>query len=256
MGITNLDNTKPSIGYKLLHLLFEPYKWLVFAPALGLSTLVLSILSVVAVTFVGPKRAGKVGMLWGRINAWVGTMRVSVSGREHIDPTQSYVIVSNHQSLFDSLVIYGWLGVDFRWIMKQELRKVPALGYSCEKLEHIYIDRSNAKATVASLNAAKAKIVNGTSVLFFVEGTRSKDGQLLPFKAGAFQMALKMKLPILPITIVGTKNILPAGTTHLWPGKAKLIIHQPIPTIEYNRKQIKELMEITRKQMVSALEQV
>ena len=88
---------------------------------------------------------------------------------------QSYVIVSNHQSQYDILLMYGWLGTDFRWVMKKELRRVPVLGLACEKLGHIYVDRSDSAAAVASLNAARKKLVNGTSVVFFPEGTRSRD---------------------------------------------------------------------------------
>jgi 1-acyl-sn-glycerol-3-phosphate acyltransferase len=161
--------------------------------------------------------------------AWVTPMRVQVEGREHIDPTQSYVLVSNHQSQYDIFVLYGWLGVDFKWVMKKELRNVLGIGVACERLGHIYIDRSNRAAAVATLERAKNTITDGTSVVFFPEGTRSRSGKLKPFKKGAFRMALDLGLPILPLTIVGTRDVLPAGTSDLMPGSARLVIHPPVP---------------------------
>jgi 1-acyl-sn-glycerol-3-phosphate acyltransferase len=169
-------------------------------------------------------------------------MLVSVSGRENIDPTCSYVIVSNHQSHYDVFVLYGWLGVDFKWVMKKELRKVPALGIACEKAGHIYIDRSDKKAALDSLNDAKKKIKDGTSVIFFPEGTRGRKGQMGDFKKGAFYMALDLGIPVLPVTIIGTGKILPPKTINLFPGRAKMIIHEPIAVNEYTKENIEELM--------------
>jgi len=241
---------------KIGRLLFQPYKWLIYIPFLGLSTFILGGPTVLTAMIASPKIAGKLcAVPWARMNAAVALMFVTVSGREHVDPQQSYVIVANHQSLFDIFVVYGWLGLDFRWVMKQELRKVPILGYCCEKLEHIYIDRSNRRAALASLDEAKEKIVNGTSILFFPEGTRSKTGKLLSFKKGAFRMALDLQLPLLPVTIVGTKDILPSGTMDLMPGRARLIIHEPIPVDQYEASTLTTLMKAAKERINTALKQ-
>ncbi len=178
-------------------------------------------------------------------------MFVKVYGRENIDKNQSYVIVSNHESQFDILLIYGWMGVDFKWVMKKELRKIPVLGIACEKLQHIYIDRSNHMASIKSLENAKKRIVNGTSVMFFPEGTRSADGSLGDFKKGAFRMAIDLGVPILPVTIVGTRDILPTKTLALFPGKAKMIIHKPVDISGYDNKNIEKLIEKTREIIAS-----
>jgi 1-acyl-sn-glycerol-3-phosphate acyltransferase len=163
------------------------------------------------------------------------------------------VIVSNHQSFYDIFVLYGWIGIDFKWVMKASLRKVPFLGPACEKIEHIYIDRSNPAAAIESINMAKKRIVNGTSVIFFPEGTRSKTGELSPFKKGAFRFALDMDLPLLPITITGTKDILPAKTLDLFPGKAEMIIHPPMSIETYKDKDIQLLMDDVAEVIRSAL---
>jgi 1-acyl-sn-glycerol-3-phosphate acyltransferase len=99
---------------------------------------------------------------------------------------------------------------------------------ACDRLGHIFIDRSDHQAAMASLEEAKKKIVNGTSVMFFPEGTRSRDGKLKRFKKGAFRMAVDLGLPILPLTVTGTRDVLPADTSDLMPGSARLIIHPPV----------------------------
>lgn len=210
--------------------LYQPYKWLVFAPVMLLLTAGFAAAAVVLVVFASPRRVAQLtGVPWARALAALIPMRVEVEGREHVDPAQSYVLVSNHQSQSDVLVLYGWLGIDFKWVMKQELRKVPGIGVACARLGHIFIDRSNHAAAVATLEAARGTIVDGTSVIFFPEGTRSRNGELLPFKKGAFRMALDLGLPILPLTVTGARDVLPAGTTDLMPGSARLTIHPPIP---------------------------
>lgn len=213
---------------------------------MALSTIFLGSLVVALCMVMKPRLPSMlIGGLWARLNTYITPVRVTIIGRENIDPAQSYVICSNHQSQFDILVLYGWLEIDFKWVMKQELRKIPFLGVACEKLGHIFIDRSATEKALASINAAKKKIVNGTSVLFFPEGTRSKDGQMLRFKKGAFKIALDLDLPILPITITGTRDVLPAGTLNLYPGKATMIIHKPVDVSKYGND-VSGLMKKTR----------
>jgi 1-acyl-sn-glycerol-3-phosphate acyltransferase len=160
--------------------------------------------------------------------------------------------VANHQSQYDIVALYGWLGIDFRWVMKQELRKIPALGYASEKIGHIFIDRSNTKKAMESLENAKAKIKDGTSVIFFPEGTRSKTGELGKFKKGAFKMACDLGLPILPVTINGTREIIQTKSLLLYPGKALITIHAPIPTTD---KTDSALMEEARLVMEKGLKE-
>ncbi len=235
--------------------LYQPYKYLVFAPVLGVSTLVLGVTAVM-LTAVLPQRLVSLlcGVTWARLNALITPMRVSVAGRHHVDPEQSYVVVCNHQSLYDVLVLYGWIGIDFRWVMKRELRRVPGLGAACERLGHIYIDRSRGHEAIASIEAAKRRIVNGTSVLFFPEGTRSSNGAVGPFKKGAFHLALDLGLPILPLTIVGTRHILPPHSNDLTPGSALLIFHRPIGVGGAGRADISRLAERVRSVIAEPLD--
>jgi 1-acyl-sn-glycerol-3-phosphate acyltransferase len=233
---------------------YQPYKYLVVAPVLVLATAFFATLALVLSLFTSSREASRVaGVRWARVMAWVTPMRVEVEGRENIDPRQSYVLVSNHQSQYDIFMLYGWLGVDFKWVMKQELRKVPGIGVACERLGHIFIDRSNHAAAIATLEAARTKIVDGTSVIFFPEGTRSTDGRLLRFKRGAFRMAIDLGLPILPLTVTGTRDVLPANTSDLKPGSARLIIHEPISIEGVTVEDCQELSDRVREVISSGL---
>jgi 1-acyl-sn-glycerol-3-phosphate acyltransferase len=239
---------------KLAWWLYQPYKYLVVMPVLAVATAVFALIGATFPFFTKPRTASRLsGVPWARVMAWVTPMRVHVEGREHIDPTQSYVLVSNHQSQYDIFVLYGWLGVDFKWVMKKELRNVPGIGVACERLGHIYIDRSNHAAAVATLERAKNTIVDGTSVVFFPEGTRSRSGRLKPFKRGAFRMALDLGLPILPLTIVGTRDVLPAGTSDLMPGSARLVIHPPVSVKNCTAEDCARLSEEVRAVIASSL---
>ena len=234
--------------------LYQPYKYLVVAPVLGLATAFFATLALVLSLFTSSREASRLAAVpWARVMAWVTPMRVEVKGRENIDSHQSYVLVSNHQSQYDIFMLYGWLGIDFKWVMKRELRKVPGIGVACEQLGHIFIDRSNHAEAIATLEAARTKIVNGTSVIFFPEGTRSTDGRLLRFKRGAFRMAIDLGLPILPLTVTGTRKVLPANTSDLMPGSAQLIIHEPIPIEGVTVEDCQELSERVREVIASSL---
>ena len=239
---------------KLLYLLYEPYKWLILVPVFAASTVAFAALAIVLAMVVSP-RAGSVicGTAWARLNAWLTPMLVTVIGRERVDREQSYVIAANHQSGYDVFLLYGWLGLDFKWVMKHELRKVPALGIGCEKLEHVFIDRSNTEAAIHTLETAKERIRDGTSVVFFPEGTRSPDGKLLPFKKGAFRMAMDLGLPILPVTIDGTRDVMPPKTLRVFPGRARLIFHPPVDVTGLDTGDLKPLMRQVKATIESGL---
>ena len=239
---------------KALRLLYQPYKWLFCFPLLVLSTIFFCVLAVALAWLVNPKTGRVVsGTVWARVIGWITPMRVAVRGRKNVDPHQSYVIVSNHQSHFDILVVYGWMGIDPMWVMKQELRKIPIFGFTCEQVGMVYIDRSNTEAAIRSLEAAKAQVVNGSSVVFFPEGTRSRDGRLGRFKKGAFKMALDLELPILPVTLLGTRNILPSGSLDLFPGRAEVTIHPPVDTAGYSDDTLAELVDRVWRQIASPM---
>jgi len=239
-----------------VRLLFIAYRWVVVVPVLVLTVLThCTAIIILAISGFAHFANTVLGRNWARVNAFVSGMKVEVEGLEKVDPSQSYVMVSNHRSLVDIYVIYGWSGIDAKWVMKKELRAIPIFGLACDKLGHVVVDRSNTKADLASMEKVRKKIVNGTSIMFFAEGTRSRNEVLLPFKKGAFRMALDLQLPILPISIHGTRNILPPHTTQLYPGKARLVFHDPIPTDNLDQTATGDLLEQTRNIISSALQE-
>jgi 1-acyl-sn-glycerol-3-phosphate acyltransferase len=240
---------------KLLLALYQIYKYLIFFPILVSSTVVMGTAATLLAILVDKKIASVCGIIWARLNSYITPMLVTVIGQEKIEKNKSYVIVANHQSQYDIFVIYGWMPVDFRWVMKIQLKSIPFLGYACYKIGHIYIDRSNPEAAKASINAARDRIKDGTSIMFFPEGTRSVDGRLLEFKKGAFKFALDMRLPILPVSIVNTRNVLPAKSLTLFPGKAKLVIHDPIDISGHSEETIGEIMNMARRRIQMGLDQ-
>jgi 1-acyl-sn-glycerol-3-phosphate acyltransferase len=209
--------------------LYQLYKFLIYIPLLLIWT-VLNFLGVVVVAPFSPRKASRwFGGNWGRGLMWAVPARVRVSGARHIDPGASYILVANHLSLMDIPLLYGWLPLDLKWIMKKEVRKIPIIGVGTAMLGHVFLDRSNHRAAIRELQRVKADLQPGTSILFFPEGTRSRSGRLQPFKNGAFHMARDLDLPVLPISIIGTESILTPDGMDLFPGSARLIIHPPIP---------------------------
>ena len=232
---------------KFLFWPYQVYVWLIFMPAMAVITLSFGLLTALCATLFNARLASRVfGANWARVLAWLTPMLVCVRGAEHADRRRTYVVVCNHQSQYDILLVYGWLDLDLKWVMKQELRKVPGIGIGCEKAGHIFIDRQNPRAARAEVRKALARLGDGVGILFFAEGTRSPDGKLLPFKKGAFRFAIEQQLPILPVSLVGTREILPARTLRLFPGRATMIIHPPIETAGMNAGQVESLLQQTR----------
>jgi len=244
------------MGRLIIYGLYQPYKWLVFFPFLAFNTVVFGLMAVLVSTLVNQKAGSYIGgVLWSRLNTYLTPVRVKVTGKENIRPGTSYVVVANHQSYYDIFVLYGWLGLDIKWVMKKELAKIPGLGFGSRKVGHIFIDRSNKRVAIESLQAARAKLVNGTSVVIFPEGTRSNTDLPGPFKKGAFKLAIELNLPLLPVTITGTRRILPAGSNNLKPGKAGLIVHPAIDVSLYTDDNLNDLIRFTRDMIIQSLGQ-
>ncbi|HLF30112.1 MAG TPA: lysophospholipid acyltransferase family protein [Xanthomonadales bacterium] len=239
---------------KTLFYLYQLYLWLVLVPLVLLLTFLSGLATALSATWVNPRFANRhFARNWARLLAWLTPMRVSVHGAEHAQTDRSYVVVCNHQSQYDILLVYGFLDLDFKWVIKQELRKIPGLGIGCEKAGHIFIDRSNPRSARAAVAAALQRLGDGVGILFFPEGTRSLDGRLLPFKRGAFRLAIEQQLPVLPVTLVGTRDIMPAKTLRVFPGRARLIIHPAIETRGMVSGQVDELLNRAQKTIASAL---
>lgn len=194
------------------------------------------------------------GGLWGRGLLYGVPARLIVSGREHVSPKKPYVVVVNHLSLMDIPILYGWLPLDFIWIMKKEVRKIPVIGIGTALLGHVFLDRCNHEAALRELEKLREHLPQGTSILFFPEGTRSRDGQLQEFKMGAFKIADDLQLPVLPITLLGTDQLLTPDGMDLHPGTAQMIIHPPIEIDDVRTLSVEELRDRSRAMIANALD--
>ena len=232
---------------------WQLYRWLVIAPALALSTLLIGTL-IILLCFIGLARyTNQLASFWARLNARITLMQVQVEGAELLQPGQSYILVANHLSLVDIYVLYGFSGLDIRWVMKQELRRVPVLGLACDLMGHIYVNRASPDAALESIKSARERVTNGVCVVFFPEGTRSRTRELRPFKKGAFRMANDLGVPIMPVSIHDTNKVLPSDTLDWRPGRVKLRFHEPIPTGDLDAAEVSQLAVKTREVIMAAL---
>lgn len=186
------------------------------------------------------------GKLWGKLVCWTFLLPVKVKGYENIVKGQSYIIVANHQGAFDIFLMYGFVGINFKWLMKKELERFPMIGPACKMAGHIFIDRESPKGSQESLKIASNVLKNGVSVIIFPEGTRSTDGTMGKFKKGAFQLAEELQLPLLPVTINGSYAVMPKKSTSLNWHRMNIIIHPPIPAKGLDNKNKEEIIEQMR----------
>ncbi|MDO4461800.1 MAG: lysophospholipid acyltransferase family protein [Bacteroidia bacterium] len=233
--------------------MYAIYKYLFVVPVFAILTIVCTVL-IVLLGLISPKLTRYCGVIWAKVMQWLTPMPVEVVGKENIEEGQSYVVACNHQGAYDIFVVYGTLGacIDFRWILKQELRKVPVLGFACEKMGHIFIERTSRRAAYNSIQRAKKLLVGGTSVVIFPEGTRSGKREMGVFKHGAFKMAMDLQLPILPVSIKDTYKVMGKSLATLKPGRVTMTIHKPIDITEYEERR-DDLIEAVRSSIASAV---
>ena len=193
---------------KVLYIL---YQYLIGFPLIVLSTLFAAVFTIICFPWKNGKAPRAVQVFWSRSVIRLLLLPIKVTGRENVDSKQSYVFVANHQSFLDVFAIYGWLPNNFKWLMKKEIRRVPFVGTACAVAGHIFVDRSNPRAALQSMDKVKKELVDGISTVIFPEGTRTKTGEIGRFKQGAFKIAMDMELPVVPITLNGFYKAMPSG---------------------------------------------
>ena len=176
---------------------------------------------------------GKIGYAVSRIWAWailkIGGVSVKVEGLDRLDSNRPYIFIANHQSNIDIPILVQSLPVfQLRWIAKKELASIPFFGWAMWASGHIVVDRSNRAEAMASLRAAKERVLGGISVVIFPEGTRGTGGELLPFKRGGFLLASKINAPLVPVTINGSGRLLPKGAWRIRSGQVEVVVSEPI----------------------------
>ena len=233
------------------------YKWFAILPTLLLTTIVIgSCIVVMSVVKLPASGSQRLASFWAKINARVCLIKLEIAGLKHFQDNQSYIVVANHLSLIDIYILYGFLGRSLKWVMKKELRLVPFLGQACVAMGNIFVDRKNTEFDLKALREAKRNMTKGDCVIFFPEGTRSRDGSLGSFKKGAFRMAKDLEIPIIPITLHDTHHVLATDSIDWKPGKVRMEIHLPIKVnSDTDPNQLAfETREIIRKSLVRKTE--
>ena len=192
---------------------------------------------------------------WGARN-WLrlSGVKVNVTGREHLDPSQAYVFVANHQSYLDAAPLFAFTGRRMGMIAKKELLKAPILGYSMGFVNVIAIDRSNRDRAVESLKIATERLRSGISFGVCPEGTRAQPGQMLPFKKGAFHMAVQAGVPIVPIALRNADLLMGRGRGEAWPGTIEMVMMPPVDTSWVkNEEDLAELVRQVQRMIMAEL---
>ena len=238
---------------KLLHPLYALYQ-ICFAWWAGI---LLAALASLAIGFFGGILKIKNGdywpaVIWCRLTCWVFLIPVKVVDREkYVEKDQSYVFVANHQGTFDIFVMYGYVMRNFKWMIKDSLRKIPLLGKACEMTDHIYVNRTSPQKDI--FRKAINIIRSGKCMAIFPEGTRCRDGKLGAFKKGAFAVANMTQVPVIPVTIQGSYDIMPVGAHFLHWSPVTLTFHAPIKGEGRGSENVDYLMEKSREAIAKTL---
>ena len=227
---------------------YRIYQAVVMAPLMLVVTALTAVVTAIGCMLFGSRWWGYYPpMVWARIMCWLTFVTVEVHGREHIDPKTSYVFVANHQGAYDIFAIYGWLGHNFRWMMKKSLEKIPMVGWACKKAGQVFVDNNSRHGIEGTMHEAQKRLQGGMSLVVFPEGSRTFTGEVGRFKRGAFQLATEFGLPVVPVTIDGAFRILPRTKKIPRPGHIILTIHEPIAASD------PDLIEKSRNEIESSL---
>jgi 1-acyl-sn-glycerol-3-phosphate acyltransferase len=209
-----------------------PYHWwrtvFFLIPAISLYTIVLGAASIISSLF--DKRgyfAHRCARGWSWLILKTTGVRVTVEGLDRIVPGTTYVFVSNHQSIYDTPVLFASLPYQLRIIAKASLAKFPVLGWHLKRGRHLFVDRKHPDRG-GILARWRSLVSEGLSLMIFAEGTRSLDGHVARFKAGSFLLAIEAGLPIVPVAVIGTRKVMPKNRLRTEPADVTLVVHDPI----------------------------
>jgi len=230
--------------------------YVITAPLIVLSTIAFGLVSLVISLFESSgRRQIAVARVWARFLLWGSGVKVRVEGLEKIAANGSYVFVSNHLSYMDTPVVLANIPVQFRFLAKSGLFKIPLLGTHLARAGHISVPRDDARAAVKTMTTASQVIrERGISLLIFPEGGRSPDGELAAFKEGAAYIAIRAGVPLVPISLQGTREVLPFGSGHVRGGWVTMRIGEPIPTDQVQLRDRGRVTADLRERIVSMLD--
>lgn len=194
--------------------------------------------------------------MWSPVLLAVSGVRIKVYGKENLDTSRPMIYVSNHESHMDIPALFRAIPVNLHFIAKQELKKVPFMGWAMMAAGMIFIDRKHKEKAMKSIEEAGEKIKNGKNVISFPEGTRTKTGEVGVFKRGTFIMSTSSKVPIVPLAIEGSREVIASGTYKIRPGVIKINIGKPILPEAYNNKEIDQFANETRSKVLLLLSEI
>lgn len=238
--------------------LYRIYQLLIALPLIAIYTLITSLMVTIGCTLGNGHFWGYYpGKWWAQFIIRILLLPVKVEGRENLVKGQSYVFVANHQGAFDIFLIYGFLSRNFKWMMKRQLRQMPFIGKACESAHHIFVDKRGASKIRETYDRARQTLQGGMSLVVFPEGARSFTGHMGVFKRGAFMLADDIELPVVPLTINGSFDIMPRTRDMKWVvwHPLRLTIHKPILPVGKGTDNIKYLEEESYKVVMSGLEE-
>lgn len=238
--------------------LYRTYQLLIALPLIAIYTLITCLMVTVGCTLGNGHFWGYYpGKWWAQFIIRILLLPVKVEGRENLVKGQSYVFVANHQGAFDIFLIYGFLSRNFKWMMKRQLRQMPFVGKACESAHHIFVDKRGASKIRETYDRARQTLQGGMSLVVFPEGARSFTGHMGVFKRGAFMLADDIELPVVPLTINGSFDIMPRTRDMKWVvwHPLRLTIHKPIQPVGKGTDNIKYLEEESYKVVMGGLEE-
>lgn len=238
--------------------LYRIYQLLIALPLIAIYTVITSLIVIIGCSLGNGHFWGYYpGKWWAQFIIRILMLPVKVEGRENLVKGQSYVFVANHQGSFDIFLIYGFLCRNFKWMMKRQLRQMPFVGKACEAAHHIFVDKRGASKIRATYDSARQTLQGGMSLVVFPEGARSFTGHMGVFKRGAFMLADDIELPVVPLTINGSFDVMPRTRDMKWVvwHPLRLTIHKPIQPIGKGADNIKYLEEESYKVVMSGLEE-
>lgn len=237
---------------------YRTYQLLIALPLIAIYTVITSLIVIIGCSLGNGHFWGYYpGKWWAQFIIRILMLPVKVEGRENLMKGQSYVFVANHQGSFDIFLIYGFLCRNFKWMMKRQLRQMPFVGKACEAAHHIFVDKRGASKIRATYDSARQTLQGGMSLVVFPEGARTFTGHMGVFKRGAFMLADDIELPVVPLTINGSFDIMPRTRDMKWVvwHPLRLTIHKPIQPIGKGADNIKYLEEESYKVVMSGLEE-
>jgi 1-acyl-sn-glycerol-3-phosphate acyltransferase len=218
----------------------------IVSAALCITAVAAAFVVVINIFSTAEKHGRRIGRSWAKLLLYISGVKIEIIGAENIVSGKPHIIMANHQSDFDILICMAGIPLDFIWTAKKELFHVPVFGKAMRASGFIEIDRQDHEKAIKSLAQAAEKLREGISVASFPEGTRSRDGRLLPFKQGMFYLAIQTGIPIVPISIIGSGNIMSKTSWQVNRGEIIMVIDKPIDVSAYTIETRASLMEKVR----------